>query len=148
MILLLCGFWFRVATRFQMMTADHHVVSGLLLWKVPRLLMASVFWASFPKRNAETRYLPFNKIRFLVRCYKMAKLYCEISSERTGKHQIGNKFLEVRIYFGSKEDPKLLTHILVKPENNNQPVEFFQFCTQESKAMVLKQKPLESVVLQ
>lgn len=70
----------------------------------------------------------------------MAKLYCEIASERTGKHQIGNKFLELKIYYGLKEDPNLLTHILVKPESKTESLQFFQFSTQEPKPIILTVK--------
>ena len=60
----------------------------------------------------------------------MAKLYCEVSSERTEKHQIGNKFLEVKIFYGSKDNSKLLTHILVK---HSSEIQFFQKNTIEPK---------------
>ena len=64
---------------------------------------------------------------------KMAKLYLEVKSERTEKHQIGNKYLEVKIYYGNKHYPKLLTHILVKA--NNPSVEWFQYSTIQPKKM-------------
>lgn len=54
----------------------------------------------------------------------MAKLYLEVESERTSKHQIGNKYLEVKIYYEDKYNPKLLTHILV--EYRNPMPKFFQ----------------------
>jgi len=65
----------------------------------------------------------------------MANLYLEVESERTNKHQIGNKFLEVKIYYGNKYNPKLLTHILVK--HHNPTPEFFQYNTVESKPFTL-----------
>ena len=65
----------------------------------------------------------------------MAKLYLEVESERTGKHQIGNKFLEIKIFYGSKWNPKLLTHILVK--HHNPEPEFFQYSTVESKPFTM-----------
>lgn len=71
----------------------------------------------------------------------MAKLFCGIESERTGKHQIGNKFLELKVYYGSRADPKLLTHILVRPTQDKP--EFFQYNTVEPKAMILQKNPLE-----
>jgi len=61
----------------------------------------------------------------------MAKLYMEVESERTQKHQIANKEMEIRIYYGSRENPKLLAHILVKP--NGDSVEFFQKSTIQPK---------------
>jgi len=66
----------------------------------------------------------------------MAKLYCEVESDRANKHQIANRFLELRIYYGSKEDSKLLTHILVKHESE---VQFFQHNTIEPKPMESRQ---------
>jgi len=63
----------------------------------------------------------------------MAKLYLEVKSERTEKHQIGNKYLEVKIYYGNKLYPKILTHILVKAIN---PVEWFQHSTITPKKMI------------
>jgi len=63
----------------------------------------------------------------------MAKLYLTVESERTAKHQIANKTLEVKIYYGSKYNPKLLTHILVKADN---PVEWFQYSTIDPKKMI------------
>ena len=62
----------------------------------------------------------------------MAKLFMTVESERTQKHQIGNKYLEVKVYYGSKYYPKLLTHILVKANN---PVEFYQHNTIKPKSM-------------
>jgi hypothetical protein len=70
----------------------------------------------------------------------MAKLYCEIESERTGKHQVGNDFLEMKIYYGTKENPKLLTHIFVRAETKEQPVQWFQFSTVEPKPMILQKE--------
>lgn len=66
----------------------------------------------------------------------MAKLFATVESEKTGKHQIGNKFLEIKIYYGSKDAPKLLTHILVK---HGSDVEFFQHSTVQPKAFTEKQ---------
>ena len=66
----------------------------------------------------------------------MAKLYLEVKSERTEKHQIGNRFLEVKIYYGNKLYPKLLTHILVKANN---PVEWFQYNTTQPKPMEIQE---------
>ena len=65
----------------------------------------------------------------------MANLYLEVESERTSKHQIGNKFLEVKIYYGNKYNPKLLTHILV--EHHNPTPKFFQHSTIEPKPFIL-----------
>lgn len=66
----------------------------------------------------------------------MAKLYCEIESEKTGKHQIGNQFLELKIFYGSKQHSELLTHIIVKPENARETLQFFQYNTIDPKQMV------------
>jgi len=66
----------------------------------------------------------------------MAKLYLEVESERTKKHQIGNRFLEVKIYYGNKYNPKLLTHILVKPQSSEP--QFFQYSTVKPKPFVIK----------
>jgi len=66
----------------------------------------------------------------------MAKLYATIESERTGKHQVGNKFLEIKIFYGSRDNSKLLTHILIK-HHNPEPM-FFQHNNIEPKPFVLK----------
>ena len=66
----------------------------------------------------------------------MAKLYLEVESERTQKHQIGNKFLEVKIFYGSRDNSKMLTHILVK--HHNPEPKFFQHNTIKPKPFVLK----------
>jgi hypothetical protein len=64
----------------------------------------------------------------------MANLYLEVESERTSKHQIGNRFLEVKIYYGNKCNPKLLTHILVKHDNSTP--QFFQYNTVKPKPFI------------
>ena len=66
----------------------------------------------------------------------MAKLYVEIESERTQKHQIGNRFLEIKIFYGSRDNSKLLTHLLV--EYHNPTPKFFQHSTIEPKPFVLR----------
>ena len=45
----------------------------------------------------------------------MAKLFCTVQSERTQKHQTANKELEIKIYYGSREDSKLLAALYVFP---------------------------------
>jgi hypothetical protein len=66
----------------------------------------------------------------------MAKLYLEVESERTQKHQIGNKFLDIRIFYGDKYSPKLLAHILI--EHHNPTPKFFQHSTIKPKPFVSK----------
>ena len=51
----------------------------------------------------------------------MAKLFCTVHSEKASKHQTANKELEIRIYYGSKENSKFLATLYViatedKPE--------------------------------
>ena len=45
----------------------------------------------------------------------MAKLFCTVHSEKTQKHQTANKELEIKIYYGSREDSKLLAALYVFP---------------------------------
>ena len=45
----------------------------------------------------------------------MAKLFCTVQSERTQKHQIANKELKIKIYYGSREDSKLLAALYLFP---------------------------------
>jgi len=67
--------------------------------------------------------------------FDMAKLFATIESERTSKHQIGNEFLEIKIYYGSKDAPQLLTHILVK---HGSSIGFFQHNTVEPKPFTME----------
>lgn len=67
----------------------------------------------------------------------MAKLFATVESERTKKHQIGNEFLEILVFYGSKDDSKLLTKILVQYNGNE--LGFFQHNTIEPKPFTLKQ---------
>ena len=45
----------------------------------------------------------------------MAKLFCTVENERTEKHQIGNKILIVKVFYGSKENSKLAIKMAVFP---------------------------------
>ena len=70
----------------------------------------------------------------------MAKLFATVESERTGKHQIANGFLDIKVYYGSRDNSKLLSQILVKANGLDIP-EFYQHNTVNPKAFV----PLESI---
>ena len=80
------------------------------------------------------------KIALKKEVIRMAKLYATIESERTEKHQIANKFLDVKLYYGSKDDSKLLCHIIVEPTDNKP--KFFQYNTVEPSPMIVQPKPL------
>ena len=65
----------------------------------------------------------------------MAKLFCTVESDRVDKHQIANKLLEIKVFYGSKDDSKLLTHILVKFSSD---LQFFQKNTVEPKPFTIE----------
>jgi hypothetical protein len=48
----------------------------------------------------------------------MAKLYVEIESERTQKHAIGNKFLKIKVFYGSRENSIESLTLLVEATND------------------------------
>ena len=57
----------------------------------------------------------FCSVDSILEVSDMAKLFCTVHSERANKHQIANKELEIKIYYGSKEDSKLLAALYVFP---------------------------------
>ena len=49
----------------------------------------------------------------------MAKLFCTVESEKNEVHKIANRELDIKIYYGDREDSKLAMHIVVSPNPQN-----------------------------
>jgi hypothetical protein len=44
----------------------------------------------------------------------MAKLFCTITTEKTDNHQIANRFMKIKVFYGSKDDSKETFTVLIE----------------------------------
>jgi hypothetical protein len=71
----------------------------------------------------------------------MAKLYITAESEKTERHLIANRTLDVRIFYGSREDSKLLCHLVIEP--TTEKPKFFFFSDVQPAKITLPKKVID-----
>jgi hypothetical protein len=51
----------------------------------------------------------------------LARLFVTVESDRANKHQIANQYLEIKIFYGSREKSHLAKIVLVKARDPQEP---------------------------